>query len=120
MLWSSAATPMRRSLAAIKVAFVLLILASLVRPCTAQRRSIKSTLHSASDSLIALPDNFPDLSTLHVLLDSTTELRATSDYTIDTTHRLIVLSENLRSILFPTNGSRSANAMIASIMSRFH
>jgi hypothetical protein len=97
--------------AAIKVAF-LLLLVSIALPSFAQKRNISAQLHSANDSLIALPDNFPDLSTLHVRLDPTTELRPGSDYAIDTAHRTLILSQNLRSILFPANANRAATTSI--------
>ena len=72
---------------------------------SAQQRSFFSPLKSTADSAISLPDNFPDFSTLRIQADSSFYLRQGQDYTIDTAHKAILLSNDLRSLLFPLNAS---------------
>lgn len=103
---------MLRGRAAIRIALFLFVCV-LALPAHAQQRSFSIVLHSASDSTIVLPDNFPDLSTLHVQLDSVTKLRAGIDFRIDTSRRLLTLSSTLRSLLFPANSNPGASSPIA-------
>jgi len=91
------------------IAFVLFFGASLVH---AQSRTIAALLHSKNDSTIVLADNFPDFSSLRIYIDSTISLRPQTDFRIDTARREIVLSLDIRELLFPTNSRASATHKI--------
>lgn len=81
-------------------------------PVRSQSRTVTVALRSPADSVITLPDNFPDYSTLRVRLDSTAELRVGVDFVIDTLHRSVLLAPSLRSVLFPVNASRGGSVTI--------
>jgi hypothetical protein len=55
--------------------FLFLLLPVFVH---AQERELSVSLHSISDSVVALPDNFPDFSTLRIQVDSSFLLRVIS------------------------------------------
>ena len=82
-------------------AIVLLLLPSLV---DAQQRSFPFTLRSATDSVIALADNFPDFSTLRIQVDSSFYL-SPRDFSIDTANRRIIIGLESRTLLFPLNAT---------------
>ncbi len=83
------------------------ILALLLVPTvvSAQQRNLEVVLQSPSDSTLLLPDNFPDLSSIRLQVDSSFYLQAGSDYTVDTSNRTVLLSRELRNLLFPQNSS---------------
>ncbi len=68
-----------------------------------QSRSLSVTIHAASDSTIALSDNFPDFTTLRIQVDSAFYLESPKDFSIDTAAREILISPAVRSLLFPLN-----------------
>ncbi|MFI5201936.1 MAG: hypothetical protein ACHQNE_06085, partial [Candidatus Kapaibacterium sp.] len=74
----------------------------------AQERTLSVTLHSIGDSVIALSDNFPDFSTLRIQVDSSFYLRAERDFVIDTAARQLIISPEIRSLLFPLNAAPGA------------
>lgn len=85
--------------------FVFLFFPALVH---AQQRTFSVTLHSISDSVVVLSDNFPDFSTLRIQVDSSFYLRAQNDFVIDTAARALVISPEIRSLLFPLNAAPGA------------
>ncbi|HWF44749.1 MAG TPA: hypothetical protein VG537_08920 [Candidatus Kapabacteria bacterium] len=78
-----------------------------------QSRTLSITLKSPADSVIALPDNFPDFSRLRIQVDSSFFLQSPSDFSIDTLHRIILLSNPLRLLMFPA-GSSSTHRLTVS------
>jgi hypothetical protein len=82
--------------------FVFAVLPSLVH---SQQREFPMVLHSAADSVVVLPDNFPDFSSLQIQVDSSFVLHSPNDYLIDTIGRRIYLSSQTRSLLFPLNAA---------------
>ncbi|MDP4200522.1 MAG: hypothetical protein Q8902_13240 [Bacteroidota bacterium] len=87
--------------------FVVSLYLAIGSSVYAQERTLTVTLHSAADSALVLPDNFPDFSSLHVRLDAS-QLRSGEDYRIDTLHRSLFLAQSFRSVLFPANSQSSA------------
>ncbi len=74
----------------------------------AQERTLSITLHSIGDSVVVLSDNFPDFSTLHIQVDSSFFLHAEKDFVIDTAMRELIISPEIRSLLFPLNAAPGA------------
>ena len=91
--------------AALRVIVFCLLFASNAH---AQSRTLAITVHSVKDSVITLPDNFPDFSTLQIQVDSSFFLRDQNDFTIDTAVRAIILTPAIRSLLFPMNAAPGA------------
>jgi len=85
--------------------FLFLLLPVFVH---AQERELSVSLRSISDSVVALPDNFPDFSTLRIQVDSSFLLRAPKDFIIDTVARQVLISPEMRSLLFPLNAAPGA------------
>ncbi len=79
----------------------------------AQSRSLSVMLHSVNDSVVMLPDNFPDFSTLRIQVDSSFFLRGQKDFTVDTAHRAIILTPDVRGLLFPMNATARTNHTIS-------
>jgi len=70
-----------------------------------QSRTLPIILHSPADSVIVLPDNFPDFSSISIQVDSSLVLHSPNDYSIDTIGRKIYLSAQTRSLFFPLNAA---------------
>ncbi len=60
-----------------------------------------------------LSDNFPDFSTLRIQVDSSFFLREPKDFVIDTGARMLILSPEIRSLLFPLNAAPGATHTIS-------